>query len=1326
VSILGDLVTLGLTFVGYAVWGPAGALIGGLLGSLIFPPPGIKGPRLNELNVQRSTVGAPIPIVYGTFKLAGNVIWSGGLIETKHTDEQGGLFGIGGQKVTTYTYSVDVAIGLCEGEITGIRRIWADSDLIFDNSDPETMEERFARYEGIEFDDLSGYIDELNAMSAQVLGKMEVYLGTETQLPDPTIESYEGAGNVPGFRGLAYIVLREFALEKYGNRIPNFRFEVYSSGIEEDIACTEYSAGVLYPWLEGTADPRNSANTHLYGSVGQYDTFSEALSVAATGAGRPLLSGIYAWKQTAGGGTSSPCYPLTHDERLTLYLAVNSLETENIDCTLSGSSCPAYDANWPVHSLVWVGAGGATGLEFRYLTGESPDDFYPTTAGHWGNLDGCFSPAGAMEHLADIYIEVRRTPLPPDPCANGTPITGTDGAFCTVNGQITRALNWALTAGTYKVLQPYVDTGETGNVTSYPVNPTLPASDPDYSNQAFWEAAYAQALADGEPIDPGLVYGVDYPVVVSSAYVASCTATAVEIACVPMSVIVADICRRAGLRTDTATQIDVSDLTSCVNGYAVGTQMSARDALGPLRAYGLWDCAESGEVLKFIERGHAVVATLTEDELGVHEHGAQAPSVMEVARVQEKDLPRRVRVHFANLEFDHEPSEQSASRITTEAVTENDVALPIAMTPDTAAQLAEIILYSEWVSRSTYQFSVNHDWLALEPTDCLEIPVDGETTRVRITAVDYSLGGVIVIQAQRDDDGSYVSTAIAAPTTPSGSLGGPGTGVVCPSGVVLLDIPRLDDSHVDAGFYAAVYGTCQGWACAELYRSNDGGVTFARVARVDEETTVGEITAITGPPTNPAMPGESPQYDSSDSITVQLFEGELGTITDAQLAAGQNMAAIGVDGRWVIIQFQTAVLTTTDTYELSEIIWGLNDTRHLLNTTVAGDTFVLLSDASLLRIPESPDAIGVAKQYKIVTCGEDIDDVEAFSFTTWGLSYARPCPSNVISATLTDPPTGALDGDSYLLPTDTSLTGEWETHPGEIATWSDETDTWVFCTPAAGTIIHIIPPGESSSAPGGEDVISDGGGSYSPAPWTPAIPPLIEDSGMDPDTAYAVLYTPDGYRKILLADMSGECCTAAETIFTPTSPLEATNVQDAIDELVALVTDSSFGGGGGGALTFVAESVVAGSAATNITISGLDLDADQCYHIQLLIDNATGSNTTINLFFNSDTTTTNYDNESITGNGSTISSTRANTASIGGVNSSATAIMETSLKLRRDFDGRPRSTWTLNRENTTAILHQEFSQMWRTANNVTSITINANVASALSIGSYMRIWKLTT
>ena len=74
---------------------------------------------------------------------------------------------------------------------------------------------------------------------------------------------------------------------------------------------------------------------------------------------------------------------------------------------------------------------------------------------------------------------------------------------------------------------------------------------------------------------------------------------------------------------------------------------------------------------------------------GAHENGSQAPSAVEVSRVQEKDLPRRLRLHFANFEHDHEPSEQSASRITTEAIDELDVEIPISMTPDTAAQLAD-------------------------------------------------------------------------------------------------------------------------------------------------------------------------------------------------------------------------------------------------------------------------------------------------------------------------------------------------------------------------------------------------------------------------------------------------------------------------------------------------------------------------------------------------------------------------------------------------------------------------------------------------------------
>lgn len=53
-----------------------------------------------------------------------------------------------------------------------------------------------------------------------------IYLGTDRQLPDPTIESYKGVGNVPAFRGVCYMVFKNLQLEDFGNTIPSFQVEV--------------------------------------------------------------------------------------------------------------------------------------------------------------------------------------------------------------------------------------------------------------------------------------------------------------------------------------------------------------------------------------------------------------------------------------------------------------------------------------------------------------------------------------------------------------------------------------------------------------------------------------------------------------------------------------------------------------------------------------------------------------------------------------------------------------------------------------------------------------------------------------------------------------------------------------------------------------------------------------------------------------------------------------------------------------------------------------------------------------------------------------------
>jgi hypothetical protein len=1098
---MAEVARLGFTIVGYAIGGPWGALIGGLIGSALFPPPGVKGPRLNELNVQQSTVGAPIPIVYGTYALAGNVIWSGGLIETKHSKEVGGFLGIGGQDVTNYTYSVDVAVGICEGPISGIRRIWADADLIYDVSDDQTIMDRWQDT----FEDIAEAILGIRVLSEQL--EFELYLGSEDQLPDPTIQSYENVGYfvnvVPAYRGLAYIVFNQFQLEKFGNRIPNFRFEVFSSG--QEIECGIYSAGHLEPWQyminNGVFDPRNPNNQHLYHRSGPATSYpaTQPYDVAmadfndfwAGPDGDSFILGetpqgvdsdyVRGWARTSTPNYSQPCdmdhpsAPSFADSR-TVSINLNQIRELAQTCLDMWVGCVR-------DTLGYTGVSGdSSGFRYNNLNDTGPPA--PYSGVNWSNRGDCSENGTGITLQTwaafDQEMMCRRWQAPLD----------------------TYLVTWTRVAGTFKSLRSYDDDGSFyGTVLTYPKDPTVRSDSVFYNDEAFWTAAYNDAVAENSNlslIDPNRipedwVYGVDYPHAGFShatnldanfpVWKSECTA--VETVCVPMSYIVSDIARRAGLRTMPTSQIDVTDLTTCVTGYVIGRQMSARDALQPLRMYGLWDAVESGAVLKFIERGHALKASLVSDDLGAHEAGSEAPTAVEVSRVQEKDLPRRLRLHFANFEHDHEVSEQSASRTTTEAINELDVEIPISMTPDTAAQLADIILYAQWVGRNTYSFALDNNRLALEPTDCVELPVDGETVRMRIVSMEYSIGGILKCDAVRDDDGSYVSTKVATPSFPSGGVpGGPGSGPVCPSDVVILDIPRLRNVDIDAGYYVAIYGQCESWECAELWRSSDGGATYGRVARTNDEVTAGTITSISGPPTGVDGPGDSPDYDESSTITITLLEGTLESVTDAQIEAGANMAAIGQDGSWVIIQFKTATLDTGDQWTISDIIWGVNDTAHNLGTTGENDTFVLLSDPALLRVPESPDAIGVPKYFKVVTCGEAIDDVDSFTFTTWGLSYARPCPSTVISATTTEPPASPTNGDAYLLPNDTGLSGVWFGHGGEIAKWSDETDSWVFCTPVPGTIIHVIDTGDSTeSSGGGGDVIVDEDGNPSPAPW---------------------------------------------------------------------------------------------------------------------------------------------------------------------------------------------------------------------------------------------------
>lgn len=215
------VLTVAGTVAGTAIGGPLGGAIGAAIGSavggyidqtLLFPTR-LEGPRLTDLKVTVSTYGTAIPLIYGPEnRLTGNVIWSTGLVE--HSSTSGGK---GGPTVTSYSYTTSVAILLGEGVMGPLKRVWANSKLIFDASVATSTP----------IPGFGGLVNWTSVHQASIVfSSLTYYPGATDQDIDPTMEASLGVGNVPAYNNSAYVVIKDLQLADFGNALPNLEFEI--------------------------------------------------------------------------------------------------------------------------------------------------------------------------------------------------------------------------------------------------------------------------------------------------------------------------------------------------------------------------------------------------------------------------------------------------------------------------------------------------------------------------------------------------------------------------------------------------------------------------------------------------------------------------------------------------------------------------------------------------------------------------------------------------------------------------------------------------------------------------------------------------------------------------------------------------------------------------------------------------------------------------------------------------------------------------------------------------------------------------------------------
>lgn len=977
------MAVLALSVVGAGISSAAGFgasigwMVGSLVGNLLFQKkgPNTEGPRLTDLQVQSSTEGAPIPIVFGRMRIAGNMIWSAGITEVKTKKKQGGK-GMGGSSThTTYTYNASFAIGLCEGPIQGVRKIWADSKLIYSNAADATAATLYA--------------------SRKKMANITIYLGTETQTADSIIAANVGASNCPAFRGLAYIVFDRLQLADFGNRIPNITVEVVTGTTgtylwrvntwSEDITTrsVEVSNGVIY---RKAHEPLTGSNwrmrTREYNIDGSKLRDSYGPPHALTSVSNTFVNHVVNRASLARLHRSA----MGIVPGIMKWLYNESITADEITMGTFGDHPAPMGENLPVYFNGYV-----------FTTVEALDMASTNRRAANGVARFPVDRGVAISKVPDKFVDVSTQ-------AGGlglaTPRSNTSSLVRCISVTDEGTLLFAIHGEniiTYHILEFDQDLNFLKGY-DFASPESIDATISIARNGRFWVAAesggggtpyimlweeqspglltYIKKVSVGTPVEwvtslsNGLLHARNgvfqiYPPVTPPS--------------LTVGTVVAAICERCGLSSGF---YNTAQLTQTIDGYVISQPMTGRAAIEPLMQAFFFDGAEKDYTATFVKRPGTIVAALEEGDLGAGLDRPQ-PEDIKRRRMQELELPVEVRVAYLDVNNDFLPGLQAARRLTTQSKHSVDLQFAIAMSSSYAAQIADITMRNLWAERDTYEMYLTREFLQLDPTDLVTLP-DGNT--LRIAASEYTDPGLVKILGLRDITGGYTSIAVGNSTSHEYPQEVP---IIGPTEIEFLDIPPLRDSDaLIPGFYVAMYGPLAGWRGAELVRSADDGNTYEDLEIITVEATVGVTTTVLGTPQDWNL------FDLSAGVTVQMITpgATLATISDAALLAGGNAMLVGSE----VIQFGVATLVGTDLYKLTRLLRGRLGTESYIATHGTGERCVVL-DSNLRYISDGQANLNVEMLYKAITFGSTQDEAYSEAFTNTGNALRSPAPVQVRS-----------------------------------------------------------------------------------------------------------------------------------------------------------------------------------------------------------------------------------------------------------------------------------------------------------------------------------------
>lgn len=468
-----------------------------------------------------------------------------------------------------------------------------------------------------------------------------------------------------------------------------------------------------------------------------------------------------------------------------------------------------------------------------------------------------------------------------------------------------------------------------------------------------------------------------------------------------LATIMSNLCYRAGLKD---ADFDVSLLSTSLPGYVIGRRTDLKSVIDQLQTLFFFDVVETNSLIKFVPKGLPTIVVIPQSDLGETKNSKGGSTgdgnFWKLTQIQEPDLPAEVHVKYFDVNRNYQYGDQSFRRIylpvtTMHAKNIKTYEVPIVLTANTAANMAQSLVFLEWVERDRYETTLGPKYTWLDPSDVVTIALDnGYSYNVKTSKIVQGGDLSHVANFIAQDAAVFTGTAVGA----SGdNLIAPGfAATVVSTTMILIDVPLLADTDAlgtttSPLFIGCVSYSAAVWSGAEISKSIDGAV-YQKVTSITKMLFSGSLSVALPPTGSPFM------LDNTTTIQVHAYAGVSATLSSTSLTAlnaGSNWAVVGGE----IIAFLNATLNADGSFTLSGLYRGLRGTDYLCNYHSIGESLILLDGSVLIEDTYSSSSVGQSWEYRAASFGAFVDHAATQGVLLTGAAL-KPYPVADITRTV--------------------------------------------------------------------------------------------------------------------------------------------------------------------------------------------------------------------------------------------------------------------------------------------------------------------------------------